>query len=171
MVTLTNIVCDMQIRASICNASSEYNENFECQLAIDGLTTTSWMMQKYGDENPWIHLELGNLYKINAIEFTHNSNVTEEMFKELLIEFSDGIKENIFLSNASLVNMINITNSWPTRYLKITVINSYDTYLHDTGFAEIKMFGCYESKLLFICYYNRKTNFFYLKLTILWHRK
>ena len=129
--------------------------HFECELAIDGLTVTSWMMQKYGDETPWIHLELGNLYQITAIEFTHYSNVTDEMFKDLLIEFSDGIKESVTLNSTSVVNMINITHSTATSFLKINMINSYDTYFHGTGFAEIKMFGCYESNFQFIFYSNR----------------
>ena len=142
--------CLSQIRALGCKASCEQSFNYDCKLAIDGLFETFWMIQHFenNDEdyenNPWIKLELGSLYDIQAIEFTHHSNITFEMFKDLILEFSNNMNESVTLNSTTSINMINFTNPISSSFVKVVGQNSYGDSFQGTGFAEIRVYGCYE---------------------------
>ena len=142
--------CLSEIRALGCKASCEQSFNYDCKLAIDGLIETFWMIRHFenNDEdyenNPWIKLELGSLYDIQAIEFTHHSNITFEMFKDLILEFSNNMNESVTLNSNTSINMINFTNPISSSFVKVVGQNSYGDSFQGTGFAEIRVYGCYE---------------------------
>ena len=96
------------------------------------------------ENNPWIKLELGSLYDIQAIEFTHHSNITFEMFKDLILEFSNNMNESVTLNSNTSINMINFTNPISSSFVKVVGQNSYGDSFQGTGFAEIRVYGCYE---------------------------
>ena len=135
--------CDVPIQDLACKSSSEHNLYFKCDGAIDNIPDTAWIKKEFGDEKPWIRLNFGNVYKVENIEFVHHSNISREMFKDVVLEFDGYVKDKVVLDNtrATTINLTRIST-----FVKITGITSHDDHFHHNGFSEIKIFGCYEGK-------------------------
>ena len=133
-----------------CSASTEYSDAWSCKNAIDGKSDTDWATKGQGTGS-WIQLNFGDFYKVETIKIKHRStgsSPTKEMFKDLSLEFSDGLKVDYKLNSVpfnegGLVwNEIVFPNNPISDYVKITAKSVYSAI--NNGFSDIRVYGCAE---------------------------
>ena len=124
-----------------CSASSKYSEDWGCEKAIDGKSSTSWATKGEGT-GAWIQVNFGYVYKVERIQIKQRTNnVQAEMFKDVSLEFSDGTKVDSKLNNVHHDwNEVTLVNPPSSEFVKVTAKSVYGTI--NNGFSEIRIFGC-----------------------------
>ena len=75
----------------------------------------------------------------------HHSNDPTEMFRELKLQFSDGITTEVTVKNETNARItFNSQYLVSSSFVNITALESNHTHFHGNGFSDIKVFGYYE---------------------------
>ena len=139
---MTISACNEEINAASCTASTEFDNNYRCGNTIDGKPDTNWATQGQG-VGSWIKLDFEKIHWVEKLKIKHRSDSTgtNEMFKEIELEFSSGV---IIGSTLHMVSgnwsQIDLDDPLNTDFVKITAISVYGTA--NNGFSEIQIFGC-----------------------------
>ena len=128
-----------------CTASSVYDARFTCKNLIDNNQKTSWVSNGEGI-GAWVKLEFLDNIHVKGLKFSHRRD-TEQAFKDIQIEFPNGLKYNRTLANQTapididadsngLVGSVNITAVDVWGDIQLTINNGYEdieVYISEKG--------------------------------------
>jgi hypothetical protein len=109
----TDAACGTSPTIAACTASSQYDGNFACTAAYDGITeyNTGWASNG-GSVNEWINLTFAAASTIDTLHFFNRGPA--DAAKHVLLEFSDGTN-----ATARYISF-NTKDGYPHRFAAVT---------------------------------------------------
>ena len=135
--------CEERLHVQSCSASSEYDENYDCNKVSDGtkLDSNSYWLTHYGTTSIWIQINFDSLYYIKKLKIKQTSNVDYRP-KEIEINFSKDIRLHHVLPNTGNWNGVKVGRDIVSNFIKIRVKQANNRRNKYTGFKQIQAFGC-----------------------------
>ena len=139
----------MPTHSFTCTASTEYDSRYRCSNVYDFNRATDWATRGQGADG-WIEIQFNDPSNFNVqiskIGTRHRTggSVSGDNFKDITLSFSDGTNQSTTLPDGTNPewNLIKM-NPWvQTRSVKISATSVHGPKHYNTGFSEIKFYGC-----------------------------
>eukprot|EP00043_Microstomoeca_roanoka_P017215 m.179182 g.179182 ORF g.179182 m.179182 type:complete len:515 (+) comp16599_c11_seq1:97-1641(+) len=124
-----------------CSASSEYDGNYACRFAYNGVWAdgggNAWATRGQG-VGSWIVLRFSQPRRVNRFVYQQRSCACE-WFRQLRLDFSDGSSRTLDLPNNQGPVTLTFAYSTPTTYVRVYATAVYSTT--NNGFNELQFYG------------------------------